>query len=192
MEAEIILPELHAPYSFAFEIDGENFYTWDDMSALPLSRKFTAGAMLDLRQLRIGDEQLDKTLAYMERLLDPSDGTVQAGDAMVLIHELRKRLQMLPLPKLVIRLAVELFFKIDDNFEEDLAPEEAARRIKLFEKVKKKVIFQKAMLDITGLHALLDSASSSQAFLRELEMTQVIADQQDRFFSGENHSQENL
>lgn len=176
------LPKLHASYSPIFSVNGEQFYKWDDIAALPLSRKFTAGAMLDLRQLRISDDQLDRTLSFLELLLDPSDGTVKAGDALVLVHELRKRLQMLPLPKLIIRLAVELFFKPEDDFSEDLDPGEAQRRYELFTKVKKKVILLPSILDIIGLHALSETDSKSPEFLREMEMNQILADQQDRYY----------
>lgn len=178
------LPKLHAPYSFAFEIEGETFYVWDDLAAMPLSRKFAAGAILDLRQLRISDEALDKSLHYISTLLDPASGSIQPGNALVLIHEIRKRLQMLPLPKLVVRLAVQIFFKLGDDFEQDLSPDEAERRYELFLRFKKKVIFYPRILSIIGLHSFSESGLSSQAFLQQMDLSQIIADQQEAYFSG--------
>lgn len=166
----------NAEYTFAFEVQGEKFYIWKDLTSLPTSRKIVAGATMDLRSLRISDEKLDTVLTKIEEMLDPSSGKLQVGDARVLVREIRMRLQMLPLPELILRLAAQLFFKMDDDFEADLTPDEVDRRVELFRTVKKKVIFTPHILNLIGQTALSTAALPIQeSFLRELEATQTLA-----------------
>ncbi len=162
------------------------------MTSLPVSRKIVAGAMMELRNLRIDDNTLDVAMQTIQMLLDPSNGQVKVGETIVLVGEIRKRLQMLPLPELIMKLATQLFFKLDDNFEYDLTPEEVDRRVELFKGVKKKVILSGPILDLIGQTALFQADSETQeSFLREMEMTQVIADVQKRHFFKSSTSPEN-
>lgn len=182
LKLNVLQPKKHGAlkqdYIFAFEIEGEKFYKWKDMNSIPVSRKIYAESFLRLSGLVISPEELKEHLGLLFELVV----TDRIDETKTVIHELMKRLDMMPLPRLIFKLMAQIYFKEDDDFELDLPVSEIDRRAELFERAKKKTlqeIFTAPMIAILGLSKY--SKPGSQRYLKsQLMASQMIADLQQK------------
>lgn len=120
----------------ALEIDGEAFYCFDNMNALPMTRTTHIDAYIKREaDMNIDNKTLTFALDKVLQMLDPNEeGKIKVGDAVAIVKELKKRAAMLTLPEHLYRIAALCFFKDAKDLEDFLTPDEIERRANILKK----------------------------------------------------------
>lgn len=145
-------------YVPAFEIEGEKFFKWQNVEDVPTGRKIYIDGFISATNLNWSPEQRTEAWTKIIQLAANKD----TKGVQLLGVEALKRIEMLPLPKMIFRLMAMLYLKQDDDIELDLPPDEIERRAELFERVKKKTLNEIFLLPMSSiLGSLLFSKQDS-------------------------------
>ena len=165
-----------------FKIDGVQYYTFTDFSKLPLSRKIIIEHIRQQSNWSMTDETLKSALNQVRFYLDPGNGQLEVGNAISMIDQILKRIEMLALPEILYRIAACCFYTIDENLEDDILPDEITHRASLLKKKNKlEYLLTTNMLSTLNLNNLLEHGSM-ESLHAELKALQVIADWQAKFW----------
>jgi hypothetical protein len=94
----------------AFSFDGIRYLMYDNAFEVPTGRMFAALAIYTEMEMRCDREYLEAHTKAMDKLLNPSDRKLNITYIAQLNINLRERLDLMPLPDFVYKLASVIFF----------------------------------------------------------------------------------
>lgn len=96
----------------AFELKGKKYFMFDDAFEVPAGRMYATLAFVEEMNMRVDKEYLDAHTRAMEKILsDPKKISIQLIAQLNI--NLRERLELMPLPDAIYKLASVIFF--DDS-----------------------------------------------------------------------------
>jgi hypothetical protein len=93
----------------AFKVNGKTYFMFDDTFEVPAGRMYATLAFVDEMNMRVDREYLDAHTRAMEKILsDPKKISIQIIAQLNI--NLRERLELMPLPDAIYKLASVIFF----------------------------------------------------------------------------------
>lgn len=116
-ETKALFPGVDYMIKHAFNINGRDFYQFDDTHNLPYQRGLTC--LLFYRELGMNcnDEFLELHCKAVDNLLKPADGKIDIYKIKGLNDQLMQRMKLPKDPDLVYKLASVVFFDKEENPE---------------------------------------------------------------------------
>lgn len=94
----------------AFSFDGVRYLMFDNTFEVPTGRMFAALAIYTEMEMRCDREYLEAHTKAMDKLLNPSDRKLNITYIAQLNINLRERLELMPMPNFIYKLASVIFF----------------------------------------------------------------------------------
>lgn len=94
----------------AFDHGGVKYLMFDNAFEVPTGRMFAALAIYTEMEMRTDREYLEAHTRAMEKLLNPADRKINISYISQLNINLKERLELMPLPEFIYKLASVIFF----------------------------------------------------------------------------------
>lgn len=104
-------PDYKKMIEFAFDIDGEEFYTFKTLADMPSERYYKSSEMMSELEMRMRRETL---LQYLDKM-DELGNQGNFGKMLAIIEEMKYRTSMLIETETLYRLASCVFFTLEED-----------------------------------------------------------------------------
>jgi hypothetical protein len=152
----------------AFDHDGTKYLMFDNAFEVPTGRMLAANTIYIEMEMRTDREYLDLHIRAMEKLLNPADRKINISYISQLNVNLKERLELMPLPDFVYKLASVIFFdESESKFSYDF--EYNRKKIAKWKKDPKLLDFFLTRLATELIPSLKPAEKSTQMYFQVAE-----------------------